>query len=197
MKVLSDNIALFDMDGTLCDHDKALKRDMEKLKSPKEVLPKNLMDDANPKHLKERADMIRKQTGWWENLEPFKLGFDILKITKELNFQTYILTKGPSSKPTAWAEKVKWIRKHVPSAKVTITEDKSQVYGKILVDDYPEYIIGWLKNRPRGLVIMPAHPYNKDFTHPNIIRYDGKNKKQVIEAIKKVKTRGSRKPLSI
>tara|TARA_Y100000310_G_C20512920_1_gene729762 strand:+ start:436 stop:588 length:153 start_codon:yes stop_codon:yes gene_type:complete len=49
---------------------------------------------------------------------------------------------------------------------MTITEDKGIVYGKVLVDDYPCYIKRWLENRPRGLVIMPAHSYNRDFEHP-------------------------------
>ena len=59
------------------------------------------------------------------------------------------------------------------NVKITMTEDKGLVYGKILVDDFPEYIERWLQWRPRGLVIMPAHEHNEQFKHPNIIRYRG------------------------
>ena len=53
------------------------------------------------------------------------------------------------------------------------------MYGKVLVDDWPEYISRWLKWRPRGLVIMPASQSNAGFTHPQVIRYDGSNAEQV------------------
>lgn len=52
-------------------------------------------------------------------------------------------------------------------------------YGAVLVDDWPEYIRRWLENRPRGLVIMPAHEHNAGFNHPNVVRYDGTNKDEV------------------
>jgi|GEM_PF-4745712 len=37
------------------------------------------------------------------------------------------------------------------------------------------YIERWLTWRPRGLVIMPAQPWNEDFRHSNVLRYNGKN----------------------
>jgi hypothetical protein len=58
---------------------------------------------------------------------------------------------------------------------VTITHDKGLVYGAVLVDDWPDYILKWLEHRPRGLVIMPAHDHNAGFTHHNVVRYDGTN----------------------
>jgi 5'-nucleotidase len=56
---------------------------------------------------------------------------------------------------------------------VTITMDKGLVYGKVLVDDYPEYALRWLKWRKRGLVIMPNQPWNQGFEHPQVHRYTG------------------------
>lgn len=56
-----------------------------------------------------------------------------------------------------------------------VGRDKGGTYGRVLVDDYPKYVKDWLKHRPRGLVIMPAHSYNEGFTHPNVIRHDGTN----------------------
>lgn len=196
MKPIPEQIALFDMDGTLCDYNKALKKDMEEIKSPTEILPETFYNTEKT-YLKKRVDLIRSKPGWWENLEKFKRGFDVLKITKKLGFQTYILTKGPTEKSKAWEEKVNWIRKNIPDAKITITEDKGIIYGRILVDDYPLYIKRWLENRPRGLVIMPAHDYNKNFKHPNVIRYDGKNKKEIIDAIRIVRKRNPSQNLTL
>jgi len=42
------------------------------------------------------------------------------------------------------------------------SQKKSLVYGKVLVDDWPDYYLPWLGVRPRGLVTVPAHPWNAD-----------------------------------
>ena len=70
-----------------------------------------------------------------------------------------------------------------------MTEDKGLVYGKVLFDDWPEYITSWLEYRPRGLVIMPNHPHNQGFKHPNVIRYIGSNWEEVRTALIKVRDR--------
>ncbi len=85
--------------------------------------------------------MIRNQIGWWENLKPLKIGFDILEILREFN------------------------------------------YGKVLVDDWPKYLEPWLNNRPRGIGIMPAQEWNKDFKHERVVRYTGQNLKEVRTAL--------------
>jgi hypothetical protein len=59
--------------------------------------------------------------------------------------------------------------------KVTVTEDKSLVFGKILVDDTGDYLNGWLQQHPDGLGILPVNANNIDFRHPRVIRYDGTN----------------------
>jgi 5'-nucleotidase len=69
----------------------------------------------------------------------------------------------------------------LPDASITITEDKSLVYGRVLVDDFPPYVDRWLKWRKNGVAIMPAAKYNETYIHPNMIRYDGSyaSKKEV------------------
>jgi hypothetical protein len=44
------------------------------------------------------------------------------------------------------------------------------VYGKVLYDDFPPYILRWLEWRPRGKVLMLDAQHNRDFTHPNVFR---------------------------
>jgi len=168
-----DNIGLFDMDGTLCDYDSAIKRDYNLTKS--ECDPPYSHDNKKYPHLRARINFIRSVPGWWLKLEKFKLGWDVFYLAKEIGFEPHILTQGPRSCPNAWSEKVQWIQKHAGEVDITITRNKGLMYGKFLVDDYPPYIEQWLKWRPRGKVIMPAHEYNKDFKHPRVIRYDGSN----------------------
>ena len=172
-------IALFDMDGSLCDYDGALIRDLKKLQSPNEedIVDLRLMEKQP--HLKERMDLIKKQVGWWENLEPLDLGLRIYRILGDLGFRIHILTQGPTKTTSAWTEKIKWCNKYLNTTDITITRDKGLVYGKILVDDFPDYAFAWLKYRPRGFVIMPKNSQNKDIEHPNIFICDKYNIDQI------------------
>lgn len=183
-----NKIALFDLDGTLADYDAALFRDLSAIRSPFEPELTNGSLTREP-YLEARRHMITSQSGWFLRLEKFKLGWDVLAEVRKLGFRVVVLTKGPSKKFSAWSEKVEWCNRHLPEDidGVTITHNKGLVYGKVLVDDFPEYILKWLASRPRGLVIMPAHEYNKDFAHPNVIRYDGTNLNEVVARLTSIK----------
>jgi len=167
---LAEPIALFDLDGTLADYDAAMRRDMRLLQAPSEP-DWHAHDDDEPEYLRQRAKIIRRQPGWWEELEKYPPGFEVLSVARELEFQCHVLTKGPASASSSWTEKLRWCQKHVPDLLVTVTQDKGLVYGKVLVDDWPPYVSRWLEWRPRGLVIMPAHPWNERFAHDNVLRY--------------------------
>lgn len=164
----------FDMDGTLFDYTGKLKADLKALASPGEEEIVDLYDESKP-WLKARMNLIKSVPGWWRKLPKFKLGWDIYNVACLIGFKNHILTKGPSSKPTAWAEKLECIQHHLGNdiSIDIVGEDKSGNYGRVLVDDYPEYVEGWLEHRPRGLVIMPDHDYNRDYQHTNVIRYSG------------------------
>lgn len=183
-----ENIALFDMDGTLCDHDKILKEELEKIKSPSDETYDSLFGGGIPEYIQNRGDLIRSSESFWENLPRFKLGWDILEVAKELGYKIMILTQGLRKNPLAWSGKKKWIDRELgENVDITLTRDKGLVYGKILVDDYPEYVKKWLVHRHRGLVIMPANSQNKNFKHPQVIRYDGSNLEEVKAAMERVK----------
>ena len=170
-------IALFDLDGTLADYHGRMEQDLEAMRAPGEEPLKFLYDDSEhplPSYIEARKLAITRQEGWWRNLPILDLGWDIFMEALEADFRLEILTKGPINKSLAWKEKVEWCAKNISYEHgITITRDKGMVYGKVLVDDYPSYILDWLKWRPRGLVIMPAHNYNEYFHHPNVIRYTG------------------------
>lgn len=184
----AEPIALFDMDGTIADYDAAMRRDMRLIQASTEEPWVRETLKWEPEHIKARMDMIRRQPGWWQSLEKYPPGFEILSIAKELKFLCHVLTKGPKNATNAWTEKALWCRTHVPDLPITVTQDKGMVYGKILVDDYPEYVMRWLEWRPRGLVVMPAHPWNNGYTHPNVLRYHGpKDLDEVRERMGKIR----------
>ena len=193
----SSSIALFDMDGTLCDYEKGLMDALEEIRAPEES-GRFVPYGDNPFHIQKRADLIRASGSWWENLPKFQLGWDVLEVAKELEFNIMILTQGPRKNSEAWAGKKRWIDKHLgENTDITITRDKGLVYGRVLVDDFPGYADKWLTNRPRGLVIMPASNYNANYQNPQVIRYNGTNLGQVTKALTTARDREEGEPLNL
>lgn len=161
-------VALVDLDGTLADYHSAMERDLLKIRGPG---CDTAWHDGAPAYMIERKKLIQDQPGWWLGLAPLPLGMALLAMLGDVGFRQMILTKGPSKRNSAaWTEKVLWCRRHVPGVPVTVTEDKALVYGAVLVDDWPEYIAPWLAHRPRGLVLMPAQPWNAHWGHPQVLR---------------------------
>ena len=175
-------IALFDMDGTLFDYELQLRMDIIDISSPFEDLLEirdgDLWELAKKHtHIKRRMDLIKSQPGWWRKLPRFRPGWRLLDLAIKIGFCPKILTKGPRSKSRAWAEKVDCITDNFGEDMPIdiVGKDKKGTYGRVLVDDYPEYVQGWLDNRPRGLAILPAQPYNLKFEHPNAIIFHTEN----------------------
>jgi 5'(3')-deoxyribonucleotidase len=179
----AEPIALVDMDGTLCDFDTPMQRELEKLRGEDEYS----FDYEDIPCVKARRDLIKRQPGFWRNLPRHKAGFEILDVLQELAFRPCVLTRGPSSVPAAWMEKVQWCRERLPGVPIFMVEDKGLVYGKVLVDDWPPYFKRWMEWRPRGLVVIPAQPWNDKVEFhgegPNWIRYDGTNLDRVRERL--------------
>jgi len=133
------NLALFDMDGSLADFAGQLKEDMIKLASPEEVIKHqvDVWDCPKLAHLEERERLIKSSLGWWRNLPVLEDGMKIFKLAAEIGFHNQVLTKGPVRYSSAWKEKLEWCFDNLNCQDVTITHDKSNVYGKVLYDDYP------------------------------------------------------------
>jgi 5'(3')-deoxyribonucleotidase len=137
---------------------------------------------TEPAHIRERRRLVKRQPGFWRDLRKFDLGFAVLDLAMRAGFSIDILSKAPRMNWPAWSEKVEWAHKHLPmdqGIRMNLVEKKGLFYGRVLVDDFVPYVTDWLTYRPRGLVIMPAHPHNQGFEHPQVIRvgfdiaYDG------------------------
>jgi len=186
---VTDKVALIDLDGTVADYDSALITAMRSIQTPDEVPYGDRYTNSGNRteiaYVEARRKMIQRQPGFWKNLAPLPIGFHVVEELRQLGFMLHVLTKGPTTTPTAWSEKVEWCREHLPDAVVTVTGDKSLVYGRVLVDDFPPYFEKWLAVRPRGLIVCVAHPWNEGYAkggkqeHPNILRYDGKNRSEL------------------
>jgi len=175
-------IGLIDMDGTLCDYDAAIIRDLKKISSPNDPEPSTYCFDNNiPNWAQDRIDLIRNQPGWWSNLSTYHLGIHIFYTAKSLGYDIQVLTKGPKSKPQAWAEKVLWVQRNLPDGIPVnvVGRDKCNFYGRFLCDDYVPFLEQWLSNRERGLGILIVNDRNRDYHHPGVIRYDGNNLEEV------------------
>lgn len=190
------DVALIDMDGTLCDYDKAMKRDLDKIRGPHD--PEFRHGDDLPDWMEARRTLVSSIPGFWSGLDKLELGFEILRCLQNHDYEIHVLSKGPRKKSIAWKEKHEWCLEHLPpSVRICLTEDKSISYGKVLVDDWPEYYLPWLKARPRGVVIVPAQPWNVGAEeHPSgrIYRYDGSNLDRLRAVVRAVKMRPHGEP---
>jgi 5'-nucleotidase len=174
---MDEKIALFDLDGTLTDYSGQLRADLLKGMPPHEQLPENLHSENLPPWLEDKIRSIKAQEGWWANLPAIESGISLLKLCVDIGYGSHILTQNPKRAKNARREKVEWCDRHIepiaPDYGITITQNgKGLVYGRVLVDDYPHYMLSWLEHRPRGLGLMPALPINEGFTHPQVIRYN-------------------------
>jgi 5'(3')-deoxyribonucleotidase len=176
----TNEIALIDLDATAADYDAAMRDEMQKIQAPEERPYRGRYEEGlEPPHMEARRKLIQRQVGFWRNLKPLRAGFEVVEDVVNAGFKLHVLTKGPYTSPSAWTEKLEWCHEHLPTIDVTITGDKSIVYGRVLVDDFPPYFEKWLARRPRGLVVCVAHPWNLEYAtggskwQRNILRYDG------------------------
>jgi len=174
----SEKIALIDMDDTLAKYTETLKEALLQIASPAELLDSDY-PMSRLEYVERRRDLIKSRGSFWRNLPVHEPGAEIVSTLIEFGYQPQILTKGPNRATVAWQEKFLWCQDRMADGTlpektpIHIVQDKGLVYGKILVDDFPTYGLRWLAWLPRGLLILPAHDWNKDFSHSNAYRYDG------------------------
>ena len=202
MREIAENpICLFDLDGVLADHQSSLVAGLLEIASSQleqsdiELLKTTHDFDTLPVYLRKRINLIRNKPKWWSRLPEYNIGFRIIDIACELGFQIHILSKPPYDQPTSLTEKVEWAYEHVTpyvshrsqvETSITLTRHKHLVYGKVFVDDDPDQMKNWINHRPRGLGIMPMHPYNNYFEHPQVVKTNGENIEEVYSRMNNV-----------
>lgn len=166
----SELIALIDLDGSVAAMTAAIVDGLNLMRSPSEpILTEADLDDP-PEWLDRRMDYIKQHPGFWQNLAIIPEGMLIVEMMRQFGFSLNILSKGPRKAVNAWTEKVIWCQKHIPDADVHLVMSKGLTYGRVLFDDFPDYITQWLAFRPRGVVLMLDQPWNQKFSHPNVVR---------------------------
>jgi 5'(3')-deoxyribonucleotidase len=186
----AEPIALFDMDGTLADFDASMQRHLNDLRGPGEDPEAATTAFEHVPYVRARRRMIKSQPGFWRDLSPISLGFQLLEEARAQRFLCQILSRSPRKIPAAAGEKIEWCIRHVPDLPIVLSEDKGLVYGKLLCDDWPEYIERWLAWRPRGLVIAVAQSWNVGIDtrfSRNVIRFDGTNFPYVRERMQEIR----------
>jgi hypothetical protein len=103
-------IGLFDLDGTLANYEKAMRHWLGLLKSPNE--PGYEIHARQLEYFYQRQCVIRRQPGFWLDLEPVRYGFDVLAAAQEVGFRNFhACTQGPAECPSAWSEKYEWVQR--------------------------------------------------------------------------------------
>lgn len=197
----TEKIALFDLDGSLADFDRAMRRDLRLMRFPGEpeiADDTNLHDlEAEFSYIEARMNFIKSKRGWWRELPRIESGFAIVREAQSIGYHIDILTKASRKQSQAWMEKVQWCEEQpeLAEADIHLTMNKGLVYGKLLFDDFPYYMTKWLRHRPRGLGIMPVTPYNVAYSQPNVLKYDGANIEAVVTAMQIAYDREEKEPL--
>lgn len=176
-------IALVDLDGTLADYSARMVERCNHIRSPGEPEITPSAFSSAPEWLKRRIRMVKTTPGFWSDLPRIEDGFFVVDLLRKRGFQIHILTKGPRKNSIAWSEKVVWCDRNGLDFPITVATDKSLVYGKLLFDDWPEYVAPWLQHRPRGHVLMLDQPWNRDFSHERVIRVPREDRTKIIEAV--------------
>lgn len=185
---MKDLTVLIDMDNTLCDFEGQLKKDIFQLSNHPPSTEINYRLSSCPQDIQKKSKIIMSSPGWWQNLPTLKDGLELYKLAKEGGAYIEILTKAPKTYPLAWTEKFLWCKKNIPDVdNINLTLQKKKYPGDILIDDWPDYITSWLDYNQNSKAILPLREWNKDYTHPRAIHYNGKNTEQVIQLIKDIR----------
>lgn len=102
--------------------------------------------------------------GFFADLEPIPGAAEVLR---ELNDQAELVAVTASPRP-AMADKVAWIRRHLPfihKQNIVITYRKDLVRGDFMFDDAPRNLRHF-----QGIRIIMDYPYNRDFNDCHRVR---------------------------
>lgn len=180
-------IALIDLGGTLCDCNVRLRDCLARLDRAHDPIAGASRDEDADESRRRR---VMGAPGFWRDLPPLAVGFELLEMVRELGFRVHVVTKGPHDSPAAWADKVSWCRQHLPGVPVVVTDSKTLVFGHVLIDDWPPYVDEWQRQWPAGLAVVPIQPWNDGVpVGPRVLRYDEVHQAEVRDALRELSAR--------
>ncbi len=95
------------------------------------------IDRLDKSVIKEYGEDIDHAPGIFSLMDPMEDAIESYKILTE-EFDTYILSTAPWHNPSAWSDKLLWVKKHLGDLaykRIILTHHKNLVRGDYLIDD--------------------------------------------------------------
>jgi 5'-nucleotidase len=82
---------------------------------------------------------IKELPGAYLEMDPIPGALEGVRSLIGMGHEVWLATKPPTGIPDAYADKVKWVLRHLPELKrrIILTHDKSLLLGDVLIDDRP------------------------------------------------------------
>mgnify|MGYP003652645050 FL=1 len=144
-------IIYIDMDGVLCNFDKAAQDMREKLPFETELKPSATYESSDKGFKFDEALDFSK-------FEPMPDALDSVQKIIDMGHEVYIATTPPWGNPDAWGQKRNWVEEHLPQLKrkMFLTHRKDLLIGDVLIDDstyrgQPEFSGTWFHFGKNGM----------------------------------------------
>lgn len=114
-------ILYFDMDNVLVDFDSALVQ----------------LEKYNPSVLEIYEGRLDEIPGIFSNMKPYGEAVEVYHQMRQI-FDVYILSTAPWENPSAWKDKLAWVKKHLgetATKRLILTHHKNLNIGHFLIDD--------------------------------------------------------------
>lgn len=162
---------LLDCDGVLADYTGQCSRELKR----KFGITLDAEDLATWDFSKQLAPVVRayleeiqKGAEFWEDIDRIE-GADAAVTAIQLSGHEIHVVTSPHFDCIGWAwSRRKWLKRHfgIKPENVTITQSKFLVGGDVFVDDKPEHVTAWVKERTardtrKGRAFLVDAPYNQ------------------------------------
>ena len=129
------------------------------------------MAACDPVLIEEHKESPDEIPGIFALMQPKEGAIEAYHELREL-FDTYILSTAPWKNPSAWSDKLQWVKRHLgPSAekRLILSHNKHLNRGEFLVDDRPNNGAEAFGKQPDQEWIQFGHVHHKDW--PAVVAY--------------------------